>query len=159
MSLRLLEFADYLKDNLGKVLIAVGLILVILGVLTLAALSAVVPDVTLLVPAVSLFLGIVFVVYGFFVQVGLFSVRWTSVNGVGTILLCISVGFFALAIVAIQFQLITGFEVFGTPNNAFLILIPYSIRPFLFLFAIGLQLGVVFFVASVILKAFSFWRR
>jgi hypothetical protein len=156
-----IEFTDYLRDNFGKVLIAAGTLLVILGVFitpdfyfTISPLGVVL--------AVTLFLGVVFVAYGFFVQVGLFSGRLRSINGLGTILLCVSVAFFAMAIVAIQFQLVTGFETIGMPSRGggkpSYVLIPDSVRPFLFLFGDGLWLGAAFLAASMILKAVGSFR-
>jgi uncharacterized membrane protein len=161
MSLRLSELKDFLREYLGRILIGVGLIFVVAGIMLLSTFYFSVPAFAA-VPVVILFLGLVFVAYGFFVQVGMFSVRWRSMNGLGTILLCVSVGFFALAIVAIQIQLVTGFEQVGMPTHGgsipFVMLFPISFRPFLFLFGLGLELGAAFLVASLVLKAISFLR-
>jgi hypothetical protein len=161
MSLRLLEFMDFLKDNQGKILIAIGILLAVLGFGMQSTFYFVIPTVGFL-SGVSLFLGIMLVVLGSFVHVGLFPVKWRSVDGLGTVLLCISVGFFALAIVAIQFQLVTGFYEEGAPSPGggvpYTMYIPISERPFLFLFGSGLQFGLAFLVASLIFKAFAYFR-
>lgn len=161
MSLKLLELMDSLREYLGRILIGLGLILVVAGILLVSTFYFFIPTFAI-VPIATLFLGLVFVAYGFFIQVGLFSVRWRSLNGLGTILLCISVGFFALAIVAIQIQLVTGFEQVGVPSRGgtipFIMFFPISFRPFLYLFGLGLELGAAFLVASLVLKAVSFFR-
>lgn len=163
MDLRLLEFGDFLKENLGKILIAVGILLLVLGFVMQSTFYFVISAFGF-ISAVNLFLGIMLIVLGSFVLVGLFPVKLRSIDGLGTILLCVSIGFFALAFVAIQFQLVTGFDVEGIPRpfgggwEGF-IATPISERPFLFLFSNGLQLGLVFLVASLILKAFSYFRN
>lgn len=162
MSLRLLEFVDFLKNNQGKILIAIGILLSVLGFGMQSTFYFAIPTVGFLA-GVNLFLGIMLVVLGSFVQVGLLPVKWRSFDGLGTVLLCISVGFFALAIVAIQFQLVTGFYVEGTPSPSggpgpFTMYIPISVRPYLFLFGNGLQFGFAFLVASIVFKAFAYFR-
>jgi len=160
MSLRFLGLVDFLREYAGRILIGLGLILVIVGIMSLGTFFFSIPDFAA-VPILTLFLGLVFVVYGFFIQVGLFSVRWRSMNGLGTVLLCISVAFFALAIVAIQIQLVTGFEHEGVPSHTgaitFVMYVPVSLRPFLFLFDYGLELGAAFLLVSLIFKAISFY--
>lgn len=161
MSGRYFDLWDVLRDNLSKIMIVVGIVLVVVGLFLVSDYYVVLPAYSA-VPAFILFLGILLVAYGFFVQVGLFSVKWKSINGLGTVLLCIAVGFFAIAFVSIQIQLITGFIVEGEPGHSgptnYGIAIPYSIRPFLFLFGQTFQLGLVFLVVSVALKIFSFLR-
>lgn len=146
---------DFLREYLGRILIGLGLILVFGGIMSLSTFYFFIPAFAV-VPMVTLFLGLVFVAFGFFIQVGLFSIRWRSINGLGTILLCISVGFFALALVAIQIQLVTGFERDG--NARMPMYFPISLRPFVFLFDYGLELGTAFLVASLVLKAISFFK-
>lgn len=163
MALRLLEFTDFLKDNQGKILIAIGILLSVLGLGMQSTFYFVIPVAVGFLSGASLFLGILLIVLGSFVQVGLLPVKWHSVDGLGTVLLCISIGFFDLAIVAIQFQLVTGFYVEGIPSpgggmGPFVMAIPMSERPFLFLFASGLQFGLAFLVASLIFKAFAYFR-
>jgi len=163
MDFAILRFLDFVRDNLGKVMIAVGMLFSLLGVFMLATFYFTLPEIAF-VPLISLFSGVLFVVYGFFVQVGLFPARWRSMDGVGTVMLCVSVGFFALAISAIQVQLVTGFEMHGMPNRGggespFALFLPISVRPFLFLLGLGLQWGTVFLAASFLLKAFSHFRH
>jgi hypothetical protein len=108
----------------------------------------------------GLFSGIVLVAYGFFAQVGLFSIEWRSTNGVATMMLCVSVVFFAMAVMSLLFQEVTAnivIEVFR--GGVFPSLRLVFTRPFLYLFALGSELGVIFFVISVILKVYSLFRR
>jgi len=161
------EFRDFFRDNLGKVMIAVSILLLILGILMLGTSYFSIAE-TAFIPVISSFLGVLLLVCGLFVHVGLFSGRWRSVDGVFTVLLCISVGFFALAISAIQVQLVTGFEEMTIPCRSgtgaalartFALYFPISVRPYLFLFSLGLQWGIVFLSASLILKVFNCLRN
>ena len=153
MSTRVLEFEDFVRSNLGKIMIGVGILEVIFGIFMLDSFGT-------LVSVSSLFFGVLLIAYGFFVQVGLLSVEWRSMNGVGTVLLCVSVGFFALAIVVLQFQIVhaePAVEVFRG------LLIPFvrltGTRPFVYLFALCLQIGLVVLAASIALKIYSHFRR
>ena len=142
-----------LKDNFGKVSIAIGILLVVFGVSTSSMLGTV-------ASAGGLFSGVVLIAYGFFAQVGLFSVEWRSTNGVATMTLCVSVVFFAIAVMSLLFQDVTAnivIEVFR--GGVFPSLRMVFTRPFLYLFALGSELGVIFFVISVILKVYSLFRR
>lgn len=156
MSLRYLDFMDFLTENLGRILIAAGIISFVLGILSLTTIYTV-------VPAVALFLGPVLVAYGFFFQLGFFSVRWRSISGFGTVLLCASVVFFSLAFVAIQFQEIPFWFVRGeathTTTMTEFFAIPWSIRPFFFIFDNGIQLGIVSLVAGLAFKAVGVLRH
>ncbi len=142
-----------LRENFGKISIAIGILLVVFGVSTSSMVGSV-------ASAVGLFSGIVLIAYGFFAQVGLFSIEWRSTNGVATMMLCVSVVFFAIAIMSLLFQDVTAnivIEVFR--GGVFPSLRLVFTRPFLYLFALGSELGLIFFVISVILKVYSLFRR
>jgi hypothetical protein len=142
-----------LRENFGKISIAIGILLVVFGI----SMSSMVGSVA---SAGGLFSGIVLVAYGFFAQVGLFSIEWRSTNGVATMTLCVSVAFFAIAITSLLFQEVTAnivIEVFR--GGVFPSLRLVFTRPFLYLFALGSELGVIFFVISVILKVYSLFRH
>jgi hypothetical protein len=142
-----------LKDNFGKVSIAIGILLVVFGVSTSSMLGTV-------ASSIGLFSGFVLIAYGFFAQVGLFSVEWRSINGAATMMLCVSVVFFAIALMSLLFQDVSASvarEVFR--GGVFLSLRLVFTRPFLYLFALGSQLGLIFFVISVILKVYSLYKR
>jgi uncharacterized membrane protein HdeD (DUF308 family) len=148
-----MEFEDLVRDNLGKIMIGVGILAVIFGIFMLDSFGT-------FASVSSLFIGVLLIVYGFFLQVGLFSVKWRSMNGIGTVLLCISVGFFALAIVALQFQIVhaeSAVEVFRG------LVIPFmrlsGTRPFVYLFALCLQIGLGVLAAGIALKIYSHFGR
>jgi hypothetical protein len=155
MSIWILELEDFVRDNLGKILIGLGILLVIFGVFMLNTFGT-------LASASGLFVGFLAIIYGFFVQVGLFSVEWRSLNGVGNLLLCVSIGFFALAVVAIQFQVVSATAVKEVLHGfvmPFMRLRLVATRPFVFLFALGSQIGLVLLVASIVLKITSHFRH
>jgi hypothetical protein len=79
------------------VLIAVGIVLAIFGIFTSSAFGTI-------FSASGLFAGSLLVIFGFLSQVGLLSVEWRSINGVGTVFLCVIVCFFVLAAVSLVFQ-------------------------------------------------------
>jgi len=142
-----------LKDNFGKVSIAIGILLVVFGVFMSNMLGTV-------ASAIGLFSGFVLIVYGFFAQVGLFSVEWRSTNGAATMTLCVSVVFFGIAIVSLLFQeaswsIVTEFFRGNVSQSLRLVFA----RPFLYLFVLGSQLGLIFLVISVFLKVYSLFRR
>jgi hypothetical protein len=154
MSTRVLELEDFVRENLGKIMIGFGILAVILGILLLDSFGT-------FGSASSLFIGVLLIIYGFFLQVGLFSVTWRSIDGAGTVLLCVSVCFFALAVVGLQFQIVQAqpaVEVFRG------MLIPFirlsGTRPFVYLFSLGLQIGLVVLAAGIILRLYGhFWRQ
>ena len=78
-------------------LIAVGIVLAIFGIFTSSAFGTI-------FSASGLFAGSLLVIFGFLSQVGLLSVEWRSINGVGTVFLCVIVCFFVLAAVSLVFQ-------------------------------------------------------
>ena len=142
-----------LKENFGKVSIAIGILCVVFGVAMSSTLGT-------FASAIGLFFGFVLIAYGFFAQIGLFSVEWRSINGAATMTLCLSVVFFAIALVSLLFQEVSAnimreFFRGGVFESVHLVFT----RPFLYLFALGSQLGLIFFVISVILKVYSLFRR
>jgi len=156
--------SDYLSEHLGKILIAAGIVFVVVGSLFIGDYYYEVP-LSALIPCVLMFLGIVFVAYGLMIQVGFFSGKWFSIGGIGTILLCVSVLFFALTVVAIQVQLVSGFsiidQIVGRAGRAIPVYeaVPDSVRPFLYVSGEALQLGLILFAAGVILKVSSFLKH
>jgi hypothetical protein len=151
-----------MKENVAKIMIALGAVFLALGVLTLTTFYAI-------VPMFSLPLGIILLILGFFAHMGLFSIEWRSPNGLAMILLCVSVAFFALAVASTQFQGILrvrlidrrvetagGFPAGKTFEDWYFI---ETYRPFVSQFILCTQLGVAFFVASVAVKTLSRFLR
>lgn len=143
-----------LRDNFGKVSIAIGILLVVFGVSMSSTMGT-------FASAIGLFSGIVLIAYGFFAQVGLFSVEWRSTNGVATMMLCVSVVFFAVALMGFLFQEVSRTDLMREffRGSVTLNLRLVFTRPFLYLFVLGSQLSLIFFVSSVILKVCSLFRR
>ena len=150
-----------IRENAAKIMIALGIVFLVLGVLTLTTLFTV-------IPMFSLFLGFLLLALGFFAHVGLFSVEWRSPNGLAMILLCVSVAFFALAVASIQFQEISSvrvahqrFDVVGNfpAGRTFEDwLIVNTDRPFMSLFVLATQVGLASFLVSLAVKAYSRMR-
>jgi len=155
MSLISLDVADSVTENLGKTMILVGLTLLIVGLLLLNSFGSV-------LSAGSLFFGVLFLVYGFFVQVGFFSGNLRSLNGLGTVFVCISVAFFAFSVVVIQFLDITviGYvqEIFHGARLPFFRPLISSQRPYMWLSGLCINLSLVFFVAGLVLKVYHFLK-
>ena len=155
MSTGVLELQDFVRSNLGKIMIGVGILLVIFGIFMLDSFGT-------LASATGLFVGILLIMYGFFTETGLFSVEWRSINGVGNVLLCVSAGFFALAIVALQFQIVSATpvpEVFHGFVMPFTRLQLTTSRPFIYLFALGSQVGITLFIVSIVLRIIGHFRH
>jgi hypothetical protein len=157
MSLNFWGFRDSvrasLRDNWGKVSITIGILLVVFGISMSSTLGTV-------ASAAGLFSGFVLTAYGFFAQVGLFSIEWRSINGAATMTLCVSVVFFAVALMSLLFQEVSSNivrEIFRGSVSMSLRLI--FTRPFLYLFVLGSQFGLVSLVISVILKVYSLYRK
>jgi hypothetical protein len=150
-----LDFSDYIEENLGKIMIVVGVLLVIGGVLWLSTVGTV-------YSAGSFFFGLLFVIFGFFVHLGVFSGGLRSLSGFGTVLICFSVVFFVFAVVLVQFQNINviGYvrEVFRGAPLPFSRMVIATDRPYLWLSDFFMHFGLYFFVAGLILKVYSFFR-
>ena len=156
MSLRYSSPAEFFKDNLPKVFITVGIVLVIFGIFTSSAFGTI-------FSTSGLFAGSLLVIFGFLSQVGLLSVEWRSINGVGTVFLCVIVCFFVLAAVSLVFQEVsyvrTARAVFHGNFLPCSVAYVHTNLRFVYLFATGIQLGLVFLVSSLVLKAYHFFTR
>lgn len=150
-----LGFSDYIRENFGEVMIVIGVLLVVVGLLFLSTVGTV-------YSAASLFFGLLFVIFGFFVHLGIFSVNFRSLSGFGTFLLCLSVVFIVFAVVLVQFQNINvvGYvqEVFRGARLPFYRMLITTDRPYLWLSDIFMHVGLYFFVAGLVLKVYSFFR-
>jgi len=146
-----LSFLDFVTENFGKIMIFGGVGLLIIGFLTLNSFGT-------LWSAISLFFGILLFAYGFFALFGFFSGNLRSLNGLGTILICISVVFFALSLVVFQFLDITvvGWvqEVFRGGRLPFLRPLLSSERPYLWLSGLSVEVALTFLVIGVVLKVY-----
>jgi hypothetical protein len=155
MSSRILEFEDFLEENLGKVMFAIGILSAIFGIFVLNGFGS-------LASAAGLFFGFLMIVYGLFVMVGFFYVKWRSIGGLGTVLVCIAVGLFSLAVVALEFQVVTVHtraEVFKGAVMPFYRLSFSTSMPLMYLFAWGSQVGLIFLLAGVVCRVLGHFRQ
>ncbi len=142
----------YVSDNYGKIFFIVGTLLLFIGVITLSLYGSI-------LSAGSFFFGILFVVYGLFVQAGLLSENLLSLTGIGTILICVSIALLAFSLAVVQF-------VDLTPTGLIRQILPHgggftgeyklsflSTHPFGWLSDISMKVGIVLFIIGGASKA------
>ena len=143
-----LEILDYISDYIGKIMFLIGASLLLVGVLTLNLYGSV-------LSAGSLFSGILFVIFGMFVQLGLLSGEIRSISGAGTVLICLSIVFVAFGLVVVEFVDVTSkgvvADVFRGAVLGYRLLLS-SDRPYVWVSVICLQAGIGFFLAGLALK-------
>jgi len=145
-----LDVLDFFRDYLGKIMFLIGLMLLIAGLLWFNMFGTV-------LSAASFFGGILFVVFGLFVQLGVFSVNFRSLNGVALILICTSIICFAFAIAALEFlntRLVEVEPFYFRTRLLYLIAILESERPYLWVSGIFGLLGLASLIAGVVLKVY-----
>ena len=142
----------YVSENLGKIAFSVGALLLLIGVMTINVYGSV-------LSAGSFFFGILFVVYGLFVQAGVLSENLLSLTGIGTILVCVSIVLLAFSFAVVQF-------IDVTPTGIIRQILPHgggftgeyklnfvSAHPFGWLSDLSLEVGIVLFIVGGIFKA------
>jgi len=88
----------FIEDNLGKIMVLVGALLLLGAVLWFTALLG------SMLSAVSLFFGIILVFFGLALQLGLYSGSLRNLGGVGTVLISVSIICLAFSMAAAQFS-------------------------------------------------------
>lgn len=150
-----LDFSDYVRENFGKFMIIVGVLLVVVGLLLLSSVGSA-------FSASSFFFGLLFVIFGFFVQLGVFSGGVRSLGGLGTLFVCLSIVFFTFGVVIIQFQNINviGYvqEVFRGARLPFYRMLIATDRPYWWLSDFCVHLGLVLLVVGLAFKVYSIFR-
>jgi hypothetical protein len=139
---------EYLEEYAGNIMIFVGALLLFVGLLFLANFDS-------LLSVVTSFFGVILVAYGFFARLGLFYTKLGSSNGLGTILICISVVFFAVSVSLTEYQVVNGIKyvpqyIRGTFEGYRLDII--SSRPYVWFSWDSLWIGLSMFLAGLILK-------
>jgi hypothetical protein len=141
----------YVSDNYGKVVFSVGALLLLIGVVTLNMYGSV-------LSAGSFFFGILFVVYGLFVQAGVLSGNLLSLTGIGTILVCVSIALLAFSFALVQFVDVTPTGVIrqilphgGGPTGEYKLNF-ISTHPFSWLSDLSLEVGIVLLIVGSIFK-------
>jgi len=128
----------------------IGVVLLIVGVLELNLYGSI-------LSAGSLFFGILFIVFGLFVQLGFFSGNLRSLGGAGTILICFSIIFLAFSVVMFEFLEVSLAGIVPLISHGFVsgyIVKMSSERPYLWLSAILMQSGLVLFITGIVFKIF-----
>ena len=146
----------HFSDNLGRVILAFGAVSLVVGVATYNTFGTV-------LSAVTLSLGITLVFYGMTLQLGMFSSGLRSLTGSGMLLICVSVGLFALSFAAWQFMSITSMqvrEIFYDGRESirrWQILFEYD-RPYLWISDLFLKSGLGLFLAGIGIRIIKLLR-
>lgn len=146
------DVVDFLRENFGKFLIVLGLVLFFSGLLLFNTFGT-------FWSALSMFLGVVLAAFGFFSQLELFS-DLRSLSGLGNILLFVSIVFFALSFALFQFLEVTSFrvirQVFQGGVLPFSRVILYTERPYLWLCGLFFWFGFFSFAGGLVIKIVRF---
>ena len=143
-------FKEYLEDYSGSIMIIAGVLLLVVGLMSYNTFGS-------LLSAATLFFGIIFVSFGFFARLGFFYSRLRSLNGLGTILVCISVVFFALSVAFMEFQAVKGVRTVPDYFRGFLrgySVIVTTHRPYVWLGVTSIWVGLASFLAGLIVKVY-----
>lgn len=97
--------------------------------------------------------------FGMLIKLGLYSTKITSFDGLGTILISISIVTFALSIALLQFLTLNVIEVVqqifrGTPLNRYKVFYDVE-RPYGALSVALLKLSLIIFVSGLFIKAYN----
>ena len=143
---------EYLQEYSGGIMVFSGVVLLVVGLMSEETFGS-------QVSVISFFFGIIFVAFGFFARIGLFSSKLSSLNGLGTILICISVVFFSLSFSVFEFQAIAGYVNIPqfSRNGKFIgnAVEPIIYRPYAWLSLTSIGIGLSLFFAGLIAKAYS----
>jgi uncharacterized membrane protein HdeD (DUF308 family) len=141
---------EYLQEYSGNIMILSGILLLVVGLLYVETFGS-------LVSVVAFFFGIVLFTFGFFARIGLFSLKLSSLNGLGTVLICVSVMLFALSFSLIEFEAVASITYMPEMVGGELIYIPQvnTYRPYAWLSFISIEVGLPIFFVALIAKVFS----
>jgi hypothetical protein len=144
---------EYLVEYVGNIMIVAGIVLLAVGVLSVNIFGSI-------MSVFTFFFGIICVAFGFFARIGLFY-RLRSLNGLGTILVCVSVAFFALSVALLEFLSVKGFRLIpiyyrGVLEGTTLYVSLY--RPYAWLSFASLWVSIGTFLAGLIVKVYCYYR-
>lgn len=143
---------EYLQEYSGGILVLSGIVLLVVGLMFMETYGS--P-----VSVIGFFFGIIFVAFGIFARIGLFSSKLSSANGLGTILICISVVFFSLSFSLIEFQAVSSITKIPIMSPDGKLIGWYSeintYRPYAGLSFTSAGIGLLVFFAGLIAKAYS----
>jgi len=143
-------FKEYLEEYSWSIMIIAGILLLVVGLMSYNTFGS-------LLSAATLFFGIIFVSFGFFARLEFFYQRLRSLNGLGTILVCISVVFFALSVAFMEFQAVKGVRTVPDYFRGFLrgySVIVTTHRPYVWLGVTSIWVGLASFLAGLIVKVY-----
>jgi len=142
---------EYLLEYSGNIMIFSGIVFLAVGLMFMETYGS--P-----VSAIAFFFGITFFIFGFFARLGLFYSKLNSLNGLGTILICVSVVLFALSFSLIEFQAVASITyVPELAGGGQVIYIPQvnTYRPYAWLSFTSIDIGLPILFAALIAKAYS----
>jgi len=148
-------FPALIEDNIGKIMFVAGAFLLIVGVLTLSMLGSV-------LSAGSLFLGMLFTVFGLFVQLGFLSENLRTLGGAGTVLICLSIVFVAFSFAVFEFLDVVKTYTVAEIFKGFIVgwkLMIITEPSYAWLSSFSMQVGIVSFVLGVLFKVVHSLRQ
>jgi|YelNatPaOPRAMG01_1025707.scaffolds.fasta_scaffold15699_6 hypothetical protein len=147
-----LDFGFYIKEHLGEILFLLGVVLLVIYFSTINTFGTV-------LSAASFFFGFPCVVFGVFVKLGVFSVKFRSLDGASVILICCSVVLFAFSISILEFLTTSvGFDIFAFRYKIYYVLVFDSRRPYLLVSNVSLLFALGLFLCGLLLKVYSILR-
>jgi len=151
------DFREYASNNLGKLIFVCGAFSLAIGVFSSSMFGTV-------LSAVTLFLGILMVIFGLFLQLGLFSDSVRSFSGVGMLLVCVAIVLLAFALVALEFLDVVRAMYMpiiphggGVPVEGKVLLI--TDRPYVWISELCLRIGLGSLVLGIGLKIAGLFRH
>lgn len=145
---------EYLQEYSGNILILAGIILLVVGLLFVNIFGSI-------VSVYTLFFGIICVAYGLFARIGLFYLKLRSLNGLGTVLICIAIAFLALSIALMEFLSVKGVYLSPIYYRGIFLGETESIslyRPFAWLSISSLWVCFATLVVGLIIKVYCYFR-
>jgi hypothetical protein len=143
---------EYLQEYSWGILAFSGIALLVVGLMFMQSFGS--P-----LSMIGFFLGIILVTFGFFARIGLFSSKLGSLDGLGTILICVSVVFLSLSFAVIEFSAVAGYEsipIFSRSGKFIgMEQEPIIYRPYAWLSLTSIGIGLPIFLAGLIVKAYS----
>lgn len=135
-------------------MILAGIILLAVGILFVNIFGSI-------VSVFTFFFGIICVAYGLFARIGLFYIKFRSLNGLGTVLVCIGVAFLALSIALMEFLSVKGVYFNPIYYRGVFLGETESIslyRPYAWLSLSSLWVSFATFVAGLFVKLICYFR-
>jgi hypothetical protein len=148
----LLDVVYYVEENLGKLMFLIGIMLLLVGVLSFNGFGSI-------MSAASVFFGIVCAVFGLFLQLGVFSVEFRSLNGVSIILFCVSIVCLAFSFAVLEFlsTTIVDWDIFFMGHGGRFFFTPdlVSERPYLWVSGIFMLLGLALLIIGIVVRIYN----